>query len=484
MIHDGQVIGAIWVSRATPGYFADSQVELLKTFADQAVIAIENVRLFTELQEKNTALTTAHAQVTEALEQQTATSEILRVISSSPTDVQPVFDTIAESAVRLCGAEVANVTRFDGEWVHVGAIYGPSPEGVDAVRRAYPMHAGGASAATRAIRDCAVVHLPDVLADAEYRVQEAALAAGFRAVLGVPMIREGRAIGSIAIGRAEPGNYSDAQVQLLQTFADQAVIAIENVRFFTELQTSNRDLSEALDTQTATSDILRVISHSQTDVQPVFEAIVHSAVRLLRAYSGTLTRISGDQIALAALTSTDDAGDAALRAAFPQALHSGEPHAQVIRDRAPLNIPDYQTDPRWPEAGRADARIRGYRSLVVVPMLRHDESVGTISVTRRDPGGFTDDEIALLKTFADQAVIAIENARLLSELQARTAELTRSVGELRALGEIGQAISSTLDLQTVLSTIVARATELSVGHRRGRALRVRRAARGLHATRH
>jgi signal transduction histidine kinase len=239
------------------------------------------------------------------------------------------------------------------------------------------------------------------------------------------------------------------------------VIAIENVRLFTELQASNRELTTALDTQTATSEILRVISRSQTDVQPVFDAIVASAVRLLRAYAGALTRLAGDQIELAAFTSIDDAGDAALRARFPQSFYSEGEHAQALRDRAPLNIADAQADPRVPEAVHANARVRGYRSLVAVPMLRHDAAVGTIAVSRRDPGGFSDDEIALLKTFADQAVIAIENARLLSELQARTQELTRSVGELRALGEVGQALSSTLDLQTVLRTIVARATELS-----------------------
>jgi signal transduction histidine kinase len=265
----------------------------------------------------------------------------------------------------------------------------------------------------------------------------------------------------ITIRRMEMRPFTDQQITLLQTFADQAVIAIENVRLFTELQASNRELTTALDTQTATSDILRVISRSQTDVQPVFDAILASAVRLLRAYSGGLTRVMADQIKLVALTSLDDAGDAAQRARYPLPLQSDDPHAQAIRDRAPLNIADTQTDPRLPETAHAAARARGFRGLVAVPMLRHDEAIGAITVSRHEPGGFTDDEIALLQTFADQAVIAIENARLLTELHARTAELTQSVGELRALGEVGQAISSTLDLQTVLSTIVARATQLA-----------------------
>src|SRR6266576_1888584 len=197
------------------------------------------------------------------------------------------------------------------------------------------------------------------------------------------------------------------------------------------------------------------------DVQPVFQTIMDSAIHLLRGYSGLVTRIADDQIELAALTSTDDAGDAVTRAVFPQSHQSDGPHAQAMRDRAPINIADAQTDPRVPEAVRTNARARGNRSWVIVPLLRHDEAVGTIAVTRREPGGFTDDEIALLKTFADQAVIAIENARLLTELQARTQQLTRSVDQLTALGDVGRAVSSSLDLDTVLTTIVGRAVQLS-----------------------
>ena len=240
-------------------------------------------------------------------------------------------------------------------------------------------------------------------------------------MLSVPMIREGDAIGTIILRRTEcTAVHRQRQVALLQTFADQAVIAIENVRLFNELQTSNRELTTALDKQTATSDILRVISRSQTDVQPVFDAILASAVRLLGAYAGALSRIAGDQIELAALTGHDDAGDAAVRSNFPQSLESEGSHARAIRDRAPLNIADV---PAQAAAGVRDrtAWPSGIRSLVVVPMLLHDEAVGAIGVTRREPGGFTDDEIALLQTFADQAVIAIENVRLFKELQARTA---------------------------------------------------------------
>jgi signal transduction histidine kinase len=246
---------------------------------------------------------------------------------------------------------------------------------------------------------------------------------GVESLLAVPLLREDVAVGVIRISRTQVQPFTEPQIALLKTFADQAVIAIENVRLFKELEAKNTDLTTALDTQTATSDILRVISRSQTDVQPVFDAIVASAVRLLEADSGLLTRIAGDQIEIAALTSTDPAGDAILRAAYPLSRHSDRVHARVIRDRAPLNVADAQTDPRLPDVQHATARARGYRSHVAVPLLRHDEALGAIAVTRHAPGGFTDDEIALLQTFADQAVIAIENARLLSELQRRTQEL-------------------------------------------------------------
>jgi GAF domain-containing protein len=463
MLRHDEAVGAIAVSRREPGGFNDDEIALLQTFADQAVIAIENARLLNELQEKNESLTHAHAQVSEALEQQTATSEILRVISSSPTDLQPVFDTIVAHAVRLCNGQFGTLHRFDGHALDLTAHHNLTDEALGFLRSVYPRPVDPQSYSGRAIQGGHVVQVADI--ESEPDVPFVARTVGrilrYRGQIVVPMLREGSAVGTLSLARAEPGVFSQSQVALLKTFADQAVIAIENVRLFTELQASNRELTSALDTQTATSDILRVISRSQTDVQAVFDAIVTSAVRLLGAYAGNLTRIAGDQIELAALTSTDDASDAALRALFPRSLQSEGAHARAIRDRMPLNIADAHTDPRLSEAVHASARARGYRSWVVVPLLRHDEAVGTISVSRREPGGFTDDEIALLKTFADQAVIAIENTRLFSELQARTQELTRSVEQLTALSDVGRAVSSSLDLDTVLTTIVGRAVQLS-----------------------
>jgi GAF domain-containing protein len=452
MLRDGHPIGAITVWRAEVGPFTDRQVALLRTFADQAVIAIENVRLFTELQTRN-------GEITEALEQQTATSEILQVISSSPTDLQPVFDIIAESAVKLCGAEVGLVTRFDGEWVDVKAMYGSSSAGIDALRRAFPMRPSGAGAAVRAIRDRAIAHIPDVLVDEEYGIQEAAVAGGFRAVLAVPMLREGSAVGSVGIGRSEAGEFSERQINLLRTFADQAMIAIENVRLFTELGVRNRDLTESLEQQTATAEILHVISSSPTDVRPVFATIAKNARRLCKSDSASVLILDNTHLRLETVDNASEEGAQALRAAYPSPVtHRSAGGRAVLTGRA-VHIPDVLEDPDYEFAGLQGA---GLRSMLSVPMLRHGTAIGAIVVhTWASARPFSSKQMELLQTFANQAVIAIENARLFKELQARTSELTRSVDQLTALGEISQAVSSTLDVETVLQTIVSRATQLA-----------------------
>src|SRR5262249_35240611 len=289
------------------------------------------------LQEKNQALTQAHAQVTETLEQQTATAEILRVISQSQTDVQPVFDTIVRSAVRLCDGLFSALNRFDGELIHPVARHNYTPEAVEEQQRMFPACPPLVLWVGRAILERAVVHIPDVELDPEYQQPALSRAIGFRSGLWVPMLREGTAIGVIGVARAEPGPFPDNEIELLKTFADQAVIAVENVRLFKALEARNHDLTRALDQQTATSDILRVISGSRTDLQPVFDAIVESALRLLKGYGGTLTQLTGDHLELGAVTSIDPAGDKALRARFPQPLAFEGPHTYTIRKRVPLN---------------------------------------------------------------------------------------------------------------------------------------------------
>ncbi|MDQ2913891.1 MAG: GAF domain-containing protein, partial [Chloroflexota bacterium] len=421
-------------------------------FADQAVIAIENVRLFTELEARNRDLT-------EALEQQTATSDILRVISQSPTDVQPVFDTIAAAALKLCDANSATVVTFDGELIRIGAVASIESGAAEAIRLIFPRPPSRDNGTTRAILTGNLVVIPDLLEDPEFATTDAAVASGFRSVLAMPLKREGATIGAITVGRPEPGPYPDKQIALLQTFADQAVIAIENVRLFTELEARNRDLTEALEQQTATSEILRVISQSPTDVQPVFDTIAKAALKLCAASTSLVTTFDGELIRVAAMANVDPEGADVMREVFPRPPSRENSSARAILTRGVVAIPDVLQDPEYIVG--ALATKAGFRSVVAVPLIREGNPIGTITVGRPEPGPFSDKQIALLHTFADQAVIAIENVRLFKELDARTKQLTRSVGELKALGEVGHAVSSTLDLETVLNTIVSRATQLA-----------------------
>ncbi len=453
MLRGGRTIGAINVAHRDVGAFSAARVQLLKTFADQAVIAIENVRLFTELEARNRDLT-------ETLARQVATGEVLRAISQAQTDAQPVFDIIATSARRLCGASYGQVQLVRGDAIHLAALDNIDADAAEAIRRAYPLRIEEGSLGGRVIRRRTVVQISDVLEDTTYAYKNTWEASGLRSVLGVPMLRDGEPIGVIAVARREPGSFSEHQVDLLETFADQAVIAIENVRLFKELQARNRELTEALDTQTATSEILRTISRSRTDVQPVFDAIAESALRLLRGWGALVVRFDGRLMHAAAIRGGVPGSADALRARFPRPLQRGEFAAEIILDREVKQIVDVESAD-VPQALRAGARERGWRANLGVPMLHHGEPIGMITVTRAAPGAYAPHEVELLKTFADQAVIAIENARLLAELQARTADLTRSVDELTALGEVGRALSSTLDLETVLQTIVTRAVEIA-----------------------
>ncbi len=450
MLRESRAIGAIIVANAEAP-FSEKHVQLLQTFADQAVIAVENVRLFNELEVRNRDLT-------EALEQQTATSEILGVISQSPTDVQPVFDTIAKAAQELCGATSANVFTLDGKLIRLSAIVLSNPEAIETVRREYPRPLRRDIAASRAVLTRSVVAIPDVLEDVEFGIRDTALAAGFRSVLAVPLMHDKEPIGAIAVGRPQPGPFPDAQISLLQTFADQAVIAIENVRLFKELEARNRDLTEALEQQTATSEILRVISKSQTNVQPVFDTIVSSVRSLCDAAFSGLYLLDGEMLSLVAAKGMSPDQHAAFAAGYPRRIGPDTVSGRAALESRVVNTPDLLSDPNYSSAPGASV---GARTVLGVPLTRDNRAIGSIGVWRAEVKPFSESQIALLKTFADQAVIAIENVRLFKELEARTTQLTRSVGELQALGDVGQAVSSTLDLETVLSTIVSRATQLS-----------------------
>ena len=463
LLRDGIALGAIGLRRTEIRPFTDKQIALLQTFADQAVIAIENVRLFTELQAKNQALTEAHGQVSEALEQQTATAEILRVISSSPTDVQPVFDAIARSAVRLCDGLFGFVGRFDGEQIHLAAHHNYTPEALQTVKRMYPMAPSREQVSGRVILTGAVVHIEDVLGDPEY-AQSLARAGGWRGMLGVPLLRESRAVGVIVVIRGLPGPFSKAQIELLQTFADQAVIAIENVRLFKELEKKNQALtqahaqvSETLEQQTATSEVLKIISRSAFDLGPVLETLIENAVRLCGASRGSIYRFDGRVLRHATSCNVSpETADFFDRNPIAPGRYSMA--ARVALERCTQHIPDILADSEYTFGVR---QVEPIRTALGVPMLKGADLLGAFTIWKLEVQPFTERQIELVTTFADQAVIAIENVRLFKELEARTAELTQSVGQLTALGEISRAVSSTLDVDTVLDTIVSRASQLA-----------------------
>jgi GAF domain-containing protein/CheY-like chemotaxis protein len=450
MLRADELLGVIVIYRYEVLPFSDSHIALVETFADQAAIAIENARLLTELQAKN-------ADLTEALERQTATAEILRVISSSPTDVQPVFATIIRSAVQLSGARRGALLRFDGELVHLVAHHNQSAEALASLERAYPMRPGHTQVSGRAILSRSVAEIPDVRNDPDYLPGMAA-EMELGSLLGVPMLRaDGSPTGVIVIQRSEVGPFAPGHVDLLKTFADQAIIAIENVRLFTTLETRNSELRVALEQQTATSELLKVIGRSTFDLQPVFETLAENAVRLCDAERAFIFRFDGQL--LRTVASHNASGE--LKAYIedhPQRPGRGSTTARAAAERRTIHVLDAQADTEYTYGSRL---VDAIRTMLAIPMLRAGELLGVITIYRHEVLPFTDGQVTLMETFADQAAIAIENARLLAELQARTDQLTRSVEELRALGEVSQALGSTLDLETVLSTIVSRANQLA-----------------------
>jgi GAF domain-containing protein len=375
----------------------------------------------------------------DSLEQQTATSEILRVISSSPTDAQPVFESIAASAHRLCGAKLTTVFRFDGRLIHIAALHDVSTQGAAAYRDAYPAPPGRGGATHRAILTRSIVHIPDIREDPEYELQGLARAADYGSALAVPMLREGHPIGAITVGREAATPFPDEQIELLRTFADQAVIAIENVRLFKELEARNRDLIEALEQQTATAEILRVISTSPTDLQPVLDTVVKSAARFCGAYDASMFRLNADTLKVVA-----HHGPIPHPVGRLIPVIRGTISGRAVLERRAVHVTDIQAEVEGFPEGQALAHEHGWRTILSVPLLREGAAMGTIVLRRAEMNPFTDKQIALLHTFADQAVIAIENVRLFTELQEKNGALTSAHAQVTEALEQQTATSEVL----------------------------------------
>ena len=460
LMREGAPIGVITLQRRAVRPFTEKQIELLETFADQAVIAIENVRLFDEVQARTKELS-------ESLEQQTATSEVLEVVSSSPGELEHVFNKMLENATRICNAKFGTmVLHEEGAFRHV-ALHNVPPEFIELVGRDPFVRPPPDGPLDRAARTKQPVHVSDLRDEPTYLdgvsgvpgvsgVRELADVGGARSLLVVPMLKEGELVGAIAIFRQEVRPFTERQIELVNNFAKQAVIAIENTRLLNELRVS-------LQQQTATSEVLQVISSSPGELEPVFNVMLENATRVCGAKFGNLLLYEDGLFRRAALYGAPPEW-AAEHTGHAFRLGPSNPLNRLVSTKQPVHIADMSAEQayidRRPEiVGLVEGA--GARTVLDVPMLKNNDLVGVIAIYRQEVRPFTDKQIELLTNFARQAVIAIENARLLNELRQRTNELARSVDELRALGDVSQAVNSTLDLATVLFTIVSRAVELS-----------------------
>jgi GAF domain-containing protein len=458
MIKESAVVGAITIYRDVVGQFTEKQIELVKNFASQAVIAIENARLLNELRQRTEDLSQRTTSLTEALEQQTATSEVLRVISSSQGELQPVFESILANATSVCQAQFGHLLLCEGDAFRNVAMCDVPIALVEKVRgQLFRPHSESPLAQAAITKEPVQVH--DLMVSRPYLDGHPAIVAqvelgGTRTLVAVPMLGGSGLVGVIILYRNKVHPFTDKQIDLVKNFAAQAVIAIENARLLNELRLRTTDLTEALEQQTATSDVLQVISGSPDNLQPVFAAMLERAVRICDAKFGTLYLAEGGKLRLVAAQQAPEFVEART-AAFEPAL--GGAFYETMRTKQVVHVPDLAVTKLYAErepTAVAAVELGGVRTAMAVPMLKDDKVIGIITIVRQEVRLFADKQIALVTNFAAQAVIAIENARLLNELRQSLAQQTATADVLRVIS------SSPGDLEPVFSTMLENAVRI------------------------